>query len=963
MNLKNLSIKRKLTLITMLTSVLALLLASLGFLTYDLIAFRRLMSHDLMTQAEIIGSNSTAALAFNDESTATETLSALKAKEEITAAALYTPDGSLFARYHRQGKNEIPLPAQPEDERIFFEKNHLKVFHEIVMHDQTLGFLYLESDMQQWYARLNRYAMILGILLVGSAFFAFLLCSRLQRVISEPILKLEKAMRTVSTKKNFALRVAKSHSDEIGALIDGFNTMLSEIQQRDGALQSANKDLRMGTQTLEQEVVERERAQEKLRALNETLEQRVAERSAAAEQRAQELVLSEEALQRQTTILQSVLNSMGDGVVVADEEERIILFNPAAEEILRTPLTDTTLAEWTKRYGHYLPDTTTPYRPNELPLSRAIHGEAVDSAEIFVRHETTPEGGIWLSVNARPLKDKKSGLHSAVAVFRDITTHKQAEREQRKFISLVENSSEFIGMGSLDGEMFFLNEAGCNLVGLDTPDEVALTSIPDYCTEDTWVQLRDVSLPQVMKTGQWEGEGQLRHFKNGQLIDVWMNVFLIRHPQTGEPICLATVQRDITDQKRATAELQQAKETAEAANTAKSQFLANMSHELRTPLNAIIGYSDMLQEEAGDQGQQNFIPDLQKIHTAGKHLLNLINDILDISKIEAGKMDLFLEVLELPSIIQEVVATLHPLMDKKGNTLKANCPADLGTVCVDAMKVRQVLFNLLSNACKFTEHGTISLDVTRKKVDGRDWIHCRVKDTGVGMTPEQMEKLFLDFTQVDASTTRKFGGTGLGLAISMRFCRMMGGDITAESTGGKGSTFTIRLPAEVCMPDQESSVSAAVSLTEQESSQKTVLVIDDDSTQRDLITRYLNREGFQVISASSGEEGIQLAKRMSPMAITLDVMMQGMDGWATLKALKGDPELAMIPVILLKIVDNKNLGYRLGASSYLVKPIDPNRLTAVLRKYRGDEVARSGLEAESDAVSVGHRAEKGREYA
>ena len=242
-------------------------------------------------------------------------------------------------------------------------------------------------------------------------------------------------------------------------------------------------------------------------------------------------------------------------------------------------------------------------------------------------------------------------------------------------------------------------------------------------------------------------------------------------------------------------EANRAQEAAEQANRSKGIFLANMSHELRTPLNAIIGYGEMLLEEAEDLGQPGFIPDLQKIHAAAKHLLALINDILDLSKIEAGKMDLYYETFDVPPMIQDVVATITPLVKKNANALEVHCADDLGAMRADLTKVRQTLFNLLSNACKFTEHGTVTLEVTRETGDGGGWVTFRVRDSGIGMTPEQMEKLFQEFSQADASTTRKYGGTGLGLAISRKFCRLMGGDITVESARGQGSTFTITLPA------------------------------------------------------------------------------------------------------------------------------------------------------------------------
>jgi signal transduction histidine kinase/CheY-like chemotaxis protein len=372
----------------------------------------------------------------------------------------------------------------------------------------------------------------------------------------------------------------------------------------------------------------------------------------------------------------------------------------------------------------------------------------------------------------------------------------------------------------------------------------------------------------------------------------------------------------------------------EVASRHKSEFLANMSHELRTPLNAIIGYSEMLEEDAADLDGGRLVPDLQKINAAGKHLLELINAVLDLSKIEAGKMELYLEEFGVARLIQDIAAMIQPLAERNGNRLEVECDAAAGTMRADMTKVRQALFNLLSNACKFTERGTVSLLVSRETVENDDWLSFRVSDTGIGMTPEQMTRLFQEFSQADAATTRRFGGTGLGLALSRRLCRMMGGDVTVESEPGRGSTFTIRLPASV--PETRREATPAVPAADVSAIAGTVLVIDDEEAVRDLMQRFLTRERFGVATASSGAEGLRLAREIMPDAITLDVMMPGLDGWAVLAALKADPETADIPVIMLTMLDDRNLGYALGASDYLTKPLDRERLAAVLGRYRRD---------------------------
>jgi len=376
----------------------------------------------------------------------------------------------------------------------------------------------------------------------------------------------------------------------------------------------------------------------------------------------------------------------------------------------------------------------------------------------------------------------------------------------------------------------------------------------------------------------------------------------------------------------------------EVANRHKSEFLANMSHELRTPLNAIIGYSEMLREEAEDTSAAAFVPDLRKIHGAGRHLLELINAVLDLSKIEAGKMEVFLETFGVPEMVRDIAAVIEPLAEKNGNRLEVRCDEALGAMRADLTKVRQALFNLLSNACKFTDHGTVTLAVDREEADGTGWFRFAVRDTGIGLTPEQVGRLFQEFTQADAETGRKYGGTGLGLALSRRLCRMMGGDITVESAPGHGSTFTIRLPAVVTEPPTETVTAAGAGGSAGPAAEAapagTVLVIDDEASARELMERFLAREGFQVVTAGGGEEGLRLARERRPDAITLDVLMPGVDGWAVLAALKGDPATADIPVVMLTIVDERNLGYALGAADYLTKPIDRDRLLAVLSKHR-----------------------------
>ena len=393
---------------------------------------------------------------------------------------------------------------------------------------------------------------------------------------------------------------------------------------------------------------------------------------------------------------------------------------------------------------------------------------------------------------------------------------------------------------------------------------------------------------------------------------------------------------DITERRRAEAMVEAARAAAEEANRAKSTFIANMSHELRTPLSAIIGYSEMLQEEIEDSGDPAGLGrDVGKIESNARHLLGLINDVLDLSKVESGKMDLFPETFDVAAMVRDVAATVQGLVEKKGNTLVLHLDDGLGTMHSDVTKIRQVLLNLLSNAAKFTEGGAITLSVGRGPgPDGGDRFAFAVGDAGIGMTEEQLARLFQRFQQADASTTRRFGGTGLGLALTKAFSTMLGGDVEVRSTPGEGSTFTVRLPAVLAAPPALQAGERQGEPVAEHAAQDVVLVIDDDPAQRELMSRFLEREGFAPRTAPDGRSGLEMARALRPRAILLDVTMPGMDGWSVLCALKDDPELAPIPVVMVTFVSERGLARSLGAADYVAKPVEWDRFKQVMDRFR-----------------------------
>jgi signal transduction histidine kinase/CheY-like chemotaxis protein len=412
-----------------------------------------------------------------------------------------------------------------------------------------------------------------------------------------------------------------------------------------------------------------------------------------------------------------------------------------------------------------------------------------------------------------------------------------------------------------------------------------------------------------------------------------------------------TIFSDITELKKREEELNKtiteldvAREKANAANQTKSQFLANMSHELRTPLNAIIGLTEMLKEDAADDGLDDFEEPLDRVFNAGKHLLTLINDVLDLSKIEAGRVELFNETFELKQVLDDVIKTSSTLAAKNENELVIEYHADIDFVTADQTRLKQVVLNLISNACKFTEKGKITVGINKIPQDGGDLISIDVSDTGIGMSMEQMAKLFNSFVQADSSTTRKYGGTGLGLTISKQLAILMGGDVVVNSELGNGTTFTATFLADFIgaseslknLSTQTSSlIENVVSL--ENSLGKTVLIIDDDPTVSELMKRQLIKENYKVVVAPNGKEGIRLARDLKPDVITLDILMPEMDGWSVLRTLKADPEVSNIPVIMASILDEKNKGFSLGAADFLSKPVQKEYLMKSIRNLIGNK--------------------------
>jgi hypothetical protein len=586
--------------------------------------------------------------------------------------------------------------------------------------------------------------------------------------------------------------------------------------------------------------------------------------------------------------------------------------------------------------------------PHDVPEWLSAFQAHVDRdvpLDLELRLRSRSERETWVRIRGKSTRDENGRAVRTSGSLSDITEAKAAERELReneaRFRSLYEQTSEpFLildGAGVRD-----CNRAALRLFGYADKEQLLGASPygplltpalqPDGRAS---ADLGETHVSEAHETGHAVFEWQHRRADGTEFP---AEVRLSAMPALGERAVFAVI-RDLTRQKRAEAELRSARQEAESANRAKSAFLANMSHELRTPMNAIIGYSEMLMEDLEDSEEQGWRDDLEKIHSAGRHLLSLINDILDLSKVEAGRMDLYLERFELAPVVHQTADTVEPLVAKTGNRLERRVPDDLGAVRMDMTKIRQCLLNLLSNASKFTENGIVTLTVWREPAageEGAEQVFFEVRDNGIGIPEDKLGTIFDEFRQADDSTTRRFGGTGLGLAISRRFCRMMGGDITVSSAVDRGSVFTMRIPARVDALEAARGASQAGaaerSHTAAQQGKAVVLVIEDDPHAGELLARTLERGGFHPVVAETGEQGLELARAIRPAVITLDVMMKGLDGWTVLETLKGEPELAETPVVMVTMLEDRDLGYALGAAEYLTKPVDRDELIAVVER-------------------------------
>jgi adenylate cyclase len=708
---------------------------------------------------------------------------------------------------------------------------------------------------------------------------------------------------------------------------------LTRLNSSMATIAAGGRDVIIDTQGAD-EVSAMGRAVEVFRQNAVELDQLLAERAETATRLEKIVAQRTEELAGREATLRVMFDNIPQGVALFDRDLRMVAWNerfPAlvglSDEFLRGQHGFPDFIRFLAEKGYYGP----------VDIESAVRERVARFGERYVGERVRPDG-TSLEILRNPIPGG-----GCINMYTDVTERRRAqaqvEQARARLVDAIESISDGFALWDQDDRLVLFNRRSQEILNLH---DLFVAGVRFDDLIQPLVQ-RSYYDPSISDSKAWF-EKRLALHRNApsvheqKLADgTWIRVGEHRTQEGGT----VTTWTDITTIKQREAELAEmvghletARDEAMEASRTKSSFLANMSHELRTPLNAIIGLTELLCDNAARFGTEKALEPLRRVLRAGRHLLSLINDILDLSKIEAGKMDLTLESVAIRPVVDEMLGTARPLAEQNENVIELDCSDGIGSVHADNMRLRQILLNLLSNACKFTKAGTVRLHVARASEAGREWVELAVSDSGIGMTEEQLSRLFQEFSQADASTTRQFGGTGLGLAISRRLCRLMGGDITVTSIPGEGSTFTVRLPAEAetILPVAENAPETTA-VTE-DGARGTVLVIDDDPTARELIAAHLADSGFTVETAANGIDGLKKARALRPAAITLDIMMPDIDGWTVLAALKGDPVLADIPVVIVTIVDEQRRGIALGAAGYMTKPIDRDRLVDILSPYQ-----------------------------
>ena len=721
--------------------------------------------------------------------------------------------------------------------------------------------------------------------------------------------------------------VVADSGDEIGKLASSFERMRQSIRKLvddlqgekdalEGRVKERTEELDEAFHRQEQQTLELEKKNSEMLKVQEELQQSEKEQTESKER------------------IDSILQASPDGICVINAEGNIIMVNNSLQDVFGYSAEEV----MGMNVKMLMPDDMTDKHHNAL--ERVVWGRETK----IIGKGATEVKGRTKAGKIFPMELSVSQINSGnesifVGIIRNITDRVKMQQDieekaafQAALLDAVPNPI-FVK----DSELRFtaINRAYEEAFGIRREDYIGSSTLEADYVPDAVRQDWQTSDQKLINEGGFKREEVVARFVDQQDHDVlsMRRTFELEGGVSGGMLGILI---DISDRKEMEREMESAREQAESASKAKSAFLANMSHELRTPMNAIIGYAEILKEDAEDEENDEIIPDLDKIATAGRHLLQLINDVLDISKVESGHMDMYLEDFDIAEMIEGTAATINTLVEKNNNVLEISIEENIGRMHADVTKVRQMVFNLVSNAAKFTSDGKITIEANTANLNGRPFIRLSVKDTGIGIPEDKLDHIFEEFSQADSSTTRNYGGTGLGLALVRKFSEMMGGTVRVESEPGKGSSFILEIPVLV-VDDNGTKTAQTTENSNNDHSQTAslgkILVIDDDANARQLLKRILEQQGYSVITAEDGEQGLSLAKSEKPAAITCDILMPNIDGWEVLQRLKDDQDTQSIPVIMISMLDDGKQGAALGAVEHLRKPVNREQLQSVISRY------------------------------
>jgi PAS domain S-box-containing protein len=914
---RDLSITYKIVLIIFVTSGVSLAIAGASFVTYDVRAYKESLVKDLSVEADIIAANSTAALAFDDYDSASETLSALRLEDRILIAYLLSAEGLTFATYARDDVGDQHRKPVLREEGYAFQDDYLAVRRSIVFDGEILGHIYIESDLGGVRERIGNFVGTVAAISTTALIVVMLLTSRLQRIISGPMVVLAGVARDISRKKDYSVRAEKVANDEVGDLIDGFNEMLEQIEAQDAMLQNHRAELQdeVASQTAE------------LRTVNERL--------LTSESRMRAIVegtSSSTGVEFFDALVRSLANALETRWVLVGmcrpggRVHTLALWN--GEEVVRDMSYDIdgTPCEIAFRDDFF---KVSDWVRERFPRSELLREWGARSfVGLALRDSAGRQIGILSALHDGPLPEGANdeallrvyASRAAVELER-LRVEADLQRSETHTRAILDSAADGIISINASGVIETFNAAAEQIFGYKAANISGLSVAKIFeFSSDSQRQAEFERTPTAILSrlvgDRTELSGRRR---SREAFPMNMAVSEIR---IGDQIGYTAIVRDVTREH----ELERM----------KSDFVSTVSHEIRTPLAAIISSAKILTRNGGKKAE--VATKFSKIIVdEGKRLNRLINNLLDLSKIDAGKTDWELDEVDPHALVDHVVGVVGARAKESEITVAAIVPEDTPKVWVDSDRVLQVLTNLVDNAAKFTPAGG-SIEV-RAEQDGERYVRFAVIDSGIGIAPEQQDAVFDRFKQIGDVMTDKPQGTGLGLPICKEIVEFLGGKIWLESDVGKGCAFKFTLPTSILGKNADAETVASGGMQKSDQAAR-VLVVDDDETTCEVIAFMLRRHGFEVLTSESGGEALEIAKRERPAAITLDLMMPDISGFEILEQCRNDSALAGVPIVALSVLSERehvDRALSLGADAYVSKPVDEGVLISVLQRLMATE--------------------------